>query len=482
MLALVFQHHWAEPILGFQSNGTIVSWLPLFLFVVLFGLSMDYHVFILSRVREAVDGGEPTETAVRRAIAVTAGVVTGAAVVMVCVFALFGTLSSLELKQAGVGLAAAVLIDATLIRAVLLPATMKLLGDWNWYLPRALQWLPGLARRAAPTPGSSSGPRSTRSRDTACCGPTRERRTEMPTLLALSMNHDRTIVSRIRVTFSRGPPTAGRGRYTPAWPERLASGRSWLAALIAVLALRRRRERRGRLAAGLGPARRRGPPRPRRPDLRASRTGDARTAPPRRLRPDAIHVRDLLMHTSGLYDYASDPKFVEYVTHGRHHWTRTEQVRFAITHGKPYAASGKEFHYSDTGYVLLGEIIERTTGRPLASAFRPCSASTSSVLPTYLESLEARPRAARLENNSSPCVRRRRPGPAGLIRSCLLRWVEPNVAQTKSWFSRRRSTSSECRFGPLPGLHSCSLARAAYLTIRKKGVRDSPPTRPEGSG
>lgn len=76
------------------------------------------------------------------------------------------------------------------------------------------------------------------------------------------------------------------------------------------------------------------------------------------------------MHTSGLYDYANEPKFVEYVTHGRHHWTRTEQVRFAITHGKPYAASGKEFHYSDTGYVLLGEIIERTTGRPLANAFR----------------------------------------------------------------------------------------------------------------
>ena len=110
VLALVFQHRWAEPILGFRSNGTIVSWLPLFLFVVLFGLSMDYHVFILSRVREAVDRGEPTEVAVRRSIALTVGVVTSAAVVMVCAFALFGTLSSLELKQAGVGLAAAVLI------------------------------------------------------------------------------------------------------------------------------------------------------------------------------------------------------------------------------------------------------------------------------------------------------------------------------------------------------------------------------------
>jgi uncharacterized membrane protein YdfJ with MMPL/SSD domain len=151
VLALVFQHHWAEPILGFQSNGTIVSWLPLFLFVVLFGLSMDYHVFILSRVRETVDAGERTQTAVRRSIASTAGVVTAAAVVMVCVFALFGTLSSLELKQAGVGLAAAVLIDATLIRGVLLPATMKLLGDWNWYLPRLLRWLPQLNYEATPS-------------------------------------------------------------------------------------------------------------------------------------------------------------------------------------------------------------------------------------------------------------------------------------------------------------------------------------------
>jgi RND superfamily putative drug exporter len=145
VIALVFQHHWAESILGFQSNGTIVSWLPLFLFVVLFGLSMDYHVFILSRVREAVDSGVRTQAAVRRSIASTAGVVTAAAVVMVCVFSLFGTLSSLELKQAGVGLAAAVLIDATLIRGVLLPATMELLGDWNWYLPKQLQWLPQLA-------------------------------------------------------------------------------------------------------------------------------------------------------------------------------------------------------------------------------------------------------------------------------------------------------------------------------------------------
>jgi uncharacterized membrane protein YdfJ with MMPL/SSD domain len=144
ILALVFQHHWAEPMLGFHSNGTIVSWLPLFLFVVLFGLSMDYHVFILTRVKELVDHGEPTDRAVQRSIALTAGVVTAAAMVMVAVFALFGTLSSLELKQAGVGLAAAVLIDATIIRGVLLPASMTLLGDANWYLPSWLDRLPHL--------------------------------------------------------------------------------------------------------------------------------------------------------------------------------------------------------------------------------------------------------------------------------------------------------------------------------------------------
>ena len=116
LLVLVFQHRWAEPILGFTSNGSIISWLPLFLFVILFGLSMDYHVFILSRVRESVDEGMSTEDAVKHGITATAGVVTSAAFVMVAVFSLFGSLSSLELKQAGVGLASAVLIDATIVR------------------------------------------------------------------------------------------------------------------------------------------------------------------------------------------------------------------------------------------------------------------------------------------------------------------------------------------------------------------------------
>jgi RND superfamily putative drug exporter len=151
VLVLVFQHHWAQGLLGFHSDGAVISWLPLFLFVVLFGLSMDYHVFILSRVREGVDAGMSTDQALRHGITRTAGVVTGAALVMVAVFSLFGTSSSLDLKQAGVSLAVAVLLDATVIRGVLLPASMKLLGDRNWYLPRSLQWLPRVGLEA-PSP------------------------------------------------------------------------------------------------------------------------------------------------------------------------------------------------------------------------------------------------------------------------------------------------------------------------------------------
>jgi uncharacterized membrane protein YdfJ with MMPL/SSD domain len=145
LLVLIFQHSWAEGILGFTSTGAITSWLPLFLFVVLFGLSMDYHVFILSRVKELVDGGMPTEEAVSRGIRQTAGTVTSAAIVMVAVFAIFATLSTIDMKQMGVGLALAVLIDATVVRAVLLPSAMKLLGEWNWYLPSWLEWLPSLS-------------------------------------------------------------------------------------------------------------------------------------------------------------------------------------------------------------------------------------------------------------------------------------------------------------------------------------------------
>jgi RND superfamily putative drug exporter len=144
ILVWIFQDGHLQGLLGFHSNGGVVSWLPLFLFTVLFGLSMDYHVFILSRVKELVDQGVPTEEAVERGIRTTASTVTSAAMVMVAVFAIFATLSTLDIKQMGVGLAVAVLLDATLIRGVLLPAAMKLLGDWNWYLPRRLEWLPRL--------------------------------------------------------------------------------------------------------------------------------------------------------------------------------------------------------------------------------------------------------------------------------------------------------------------------------------------------
>jgi uncharacterized membrane protein YdfJ with MMPL/SSD domain len=155
-LVLIFQHGWGKGLLGFDYTGGIVAFLPIFLFVILFGLSMDYHVFILSRVREAYDRGMSTEDAVAHGIKTTAGVVTSAAIVMVGVFSIFGTLSFLMLKQFGVGLAVAVLIDATIVRAVLLPAAMKLLGDWNWYLPRWLNWLPEVRHETAPEPVPSA--------------------------------------------------------------------------------------------------------------------------------------------------------------------------------------------------------------------------------------------------------------------------------------------------------------------------------------
>ncbi|HEY7268171.1 MAG TPA: MMPL family transporter, partial [Solirubrobacterales bacterium] len=160
LLVLVFQHGFAQGLLGAHSDG-ITSWLPLFLFVVLFGLSMDYHVFILSRIKELVDRGTPTEQAIERGIGSTAGTVTSAAIVMVAVFSIFATLSFIEFKQMGVGLAAAVLIDATLIRGVLLPATMKLLGERNWYLPSWLEWLPkrrGQDRRRERAPRAAPEP------------------------------------------------------------------------------------------------------------------------------------------------------------------------------------------------------------------------------------------------------------------------------------------------------------------------------------
>ena len=141
LLSLIFQHGWGVELLGGQTGG-IVSWLPLFLFVLLFGLSMDYHVFILSRIKELYDGGLSNDEAVEQGIKSSAGVVTAAALVMVAVFSIFATLTLVDFKQMGVGLAFAVLLDATLIRGVVLPASMKLLGRANWWMPRSLRWVP----------------------------------------------------------------------------------------------------------------------------------------------------------------------------------------------------------------------------------------------------------------------------------------------------------------------------------------------------
>jgi uncharacterized membrane protein YdfJ with MMPL/SSD domain len=145
ILVAVFQFGWLHALFGFQTNGAIITWIPLFLFVILFGLSMDYHVFILSRVKELHDAGETTESAIKLAITRTAGTVTSAAIIMVAVFGLFSSLALIQMQQMGFGLAVAVLIDATVVRAVLVPAVMKLLGEWNWFLPRRLEWLPTLA-------------------------------------------------------------------------------------------------------------------------------------------------------------------------------------------------------------------------------------------------------------------------------------------------------------------------------------------------
>jgi RND superfamily putative drug exporter len=146
LLVLVFQHTWAQGLLDFTSNGAVVSWIPAFLFAVLFGLSMDYHVFVVSRIREAAGRGVPTRQAVEAGVVGSAGVVTSAATVMIAVFSIFSLLSMVEMKQMGIGLAAAILLDAFVIRVVVLPALMTLLGRANW-------WPGRLSRRAAPVAG-----------------------------------------------------------------------------------------------------------------------------------------------------------------------------------------------------------------------------------------------------------------------------------------------------------------------------------------
>jgi RND superfamily putative drug exporter len=158
LLTLVFQDGRFEGVLGYAGYGAIVPWVPLFVFVFLFGLSMDYHVFILSRIRELRLRGASTPEAIEGGIARSAGVVTSAAVIMVAVFSILATLSIVQLKMIGIGLAAAVLIDATVVRGILLPAALALLGERSWYLPRSLRWLPGDRDGKAALAASGSGP------------------------------------------------------------------------------------------------------------------------------------------------------------------------------------------------------------------------------------------------------------------------------------------------------------------------------------
>jgi putative drug exporter of the RND superfamily len=150
LVTLIFQDGHLQGLLGFTSYGAVSQWVPLFTFVLLFGLSMDYHVFILSRIRERWQSGASTPDAVIGGIAGSAGVVTSAAVIMVAVFSIFATLSFIDVKMLGVGLAFAVLLDATVVRGILVPAAMALLGERCWYMPGQLSWLPGLSFEGAP--------------------------------------------------------------------------------------------------------------------------------------------------------------------------------------------------------------------------------------------------------------------------------------------------------------------------------------------
>ena len=157
-VVLVFQKGWLGGPLGVTPSEAIQNWVPIFIFTVLFGLSMDYEVFILSRIKEDVDRGASTHDAVARGIEETAGTVTSAAAIMVVVFLVFMTLRLVIVRELGMGLAVAVFLDATLIRTVLLPATMRLLGEWNWYLPRFLRWLPQIRIEGEPIGGRAPVP------------------------------------------------------------------------------------------------------------------------------------------------------------------------------------------------------------------------------------------------------------------------------------------------------------------------------------
>jgi RND superfamily putative drug exporter len=144
LLVLVFQHGVGAGLFGFRQVDTIEAWVPLFLFSVLFGLSMDYQVFLLSRIRERYDRTRDTRDAVAWGVASTARIITGAALIIVAVFSGFARGDLVMFQQMGFGVAASLLIDATVIRSIVLPSLLALLGDRSWYLPRWLEWLPHL--------------------------------------------------------------------------------------------------------------------------------------------------------------------------------------------------------------------------------------------------------------------------------------------------------------------------------------------------
>ncbi|WP_431308336.1 MMPL family transporter [Demequina litorisediminis] len=156
LVVAVFQWGWGNNLLGFPQVDGIAPWIPLFLFAVLFGLSMDYHVFLLSRIKERHDAGYGTREAVAFGLSRTGSLITGAALIMVAVFAGFALGDLAEFAQMGFGLAAAVIIDATVVRSILVPAVMTLLGERNWYLPRWLQWLPRVSIEGAPAAASAA--------------------------------------------------------------------------------------------------------------------------------------------------------------------------------------------------------------------------------------------------------------------------------------------------------------------------------------
>ena len=158
ILVLVFQEGIGASTLGFREAPVIESWLPLFLFAILFGLSMDYHVFLLSRIKEHYDETLDNRASVAHGLRSTAGVITGAALIMVVVFAGMASGDLITFQQVGFGLAVAVILDATIIRMVLVPASMELLGDWNWYFPAWLEWLPKVNIEGARNTDHPAGP------------------------------------------------------------------------------------------------------------------------------------------------------------------------------------------------------------------------------------------------------------------------------------------------------------------------------------